>query len=95
MLDKIEDYRDQHPFTAPVGSDTANQFELYDTGGNVAEWCEAQRPADSTSRVLRGGSWNNDDRDYLLSSYRDYYTPDNRDVDLGFRVVLSEEPAGA
>jgi len=41
-----------------------------------------------TSRVLRGGSWNNNDPRNLLASYRNDNTPDNRDNNNGFRVVL-------
>jgi hypothetical protein len=39
-------------------------------------------------RVLRGGSWNNNDPDNLLSSYRNNDDPDNRNDNIGFRVVL-------
>ena len=43
----------------------------------------------STRRVLRGASWyNGGDPDYLLSSYRSTFHPDDRDGDLGFRCVL-------
>jgi hypothetical protein len=38
--------------------------------------------------VLRGGSWNNDHPDNLLSSNRNNNTPDNRNDNNGFRVVL-------
>jgi len=40
------------------------------------------------TRVLRGGSWINDNPDNLLSSYRNNNTPDNRNDNNGFRVVL-------
>jgi hypothetical protein len=40
------------------------------------------------TRVLRGGSWNNDHPDNLLSSNRNNNTPDNRNDNNGFRVVL-------
>ena len=39
-------------------------------------------------RVLRGGSWNNDNPDNLLSSNRNNNTPGNRNNNNGFRVVL-------
>jgi hypothetical protein len=42
-----------------------------------------------TARVLRGASWNNDNPDNLLSSYRNNNTPDNRNDNVGFRVVLA------
>jgi len=41
-----------------------------------------------TSRVLRGGSFNNNDRDNLLSSYRNNDEPTDRNDNNGFRVVL-------
>ena len=38
-------------------------------------------------RVLRGGSWGNDDSDNLMSSNRNNNDPDNRNNNIGFRVV--------
>ncbi len=46
-----------------------------------------------SARVLRGGSWNNNDPDNLLSSNRNNNHPDNRDDNNGFRVVLAGDPA--
>jgi len=45
----------------------------------------AERPK---NRVLRGGSWNNNDPDNLLSSNRNNNTPTNRNDNNGFRVVV-------
>ena len=42
-----------------------------------------------TDRVLRGGSWNNNDPRNLLSSNRNNDHPGNRNDNNGFRVVLS------
>ena len=47
-----------------------------------------ERRQRQTSRVLRGGSWNNNDPDNLLSSNRNNNTPDNRNNNIGFRCVL-------
>ena len=40
------------------------------------------------SRVLRGGSWNNINRDNPASSNRNNNTPDNRNNNNGFRCVV-------
>lgn len=82
----VDDYR----FTSPVGSFTANQFGLYDLGGNAMEWCEDWFFRRS-NRVMRGGSWSRPSLGpvHLLSSSRWGFPPDyNRDDDLGFRCVL-------
>jgi RNA-directed DNA polymerase len=55
-----------------------------------ARWPLATRPErrrQPTARVLRGGSWDNDNPDNLSSSYRNNNTPDNRNDNIGFRVV--------
>lgn len=71
--------------TSPMGSFAANQYGLYDMGGNVWQWCEDWHDANRTYRVLRGGSW----RDIILrSSFRERGLPTYRDDDRGFRCVL-------
>ena len=46
------------------------------------------RHGGAPNRVLRGGSWNNNDSTNLLSSNRNNDTPTNRNDNNGFRVVL-------
>jgi formylglycine-generating enzyme required for sulfatase activity len=48
----------------------------------------AARRQESASRVLRGGSWNNNNRDNLLSSYRHCLVPADCLGYVGFRVVV-------
>ena len=79
---------DDYDRTSPVGKFQKNTHGLYDLGGNVWEWCSSYNDGSSGSRVLRGGSWYDSHRGYLLSSYRINYDPGDRDVSFGFRCVV-------
>ena len=87
--------------TSEVGQYKANGFGLHDVSGNVWEWVEdcwndsyAGGPADGSAwtsgdcdtRVLRGGSWDDDPWD-LRSAYRDRYFTGYRLSNVGFRVA--------
>jgi hypothetical protein len=85
----IHDYNDGFPETAPVGSFPPNEFGIHDLGGNVWEWCDDLYAPESKDRVLRGASWIDCDRGYLLASYRIHYPPGARYHDYGFRCVLA------
>ena len=85
----------------PAGVDMANGYGLYDTAGNVLEWCgdrysesyyssspigNPTGPAAGTHRVIRGGGWE-DFASLLRSASRNAYFPALPGHDLGFRVV--------
>ncbi|WP_458250602.1 formylglycine-generating enzyme family protein [Geobacter anodireducens] len=87
--------------TAPVGSFAPNPYGMFDTAGNVWEWCVDTwhesydgAPADGSPwiggedsrRVQRGGSFGSKPR-YIRSSARGRGAQDGRYVYLGFRVV--------
>lgn len=93
--------------TVAVGSlSVANAFGLYDTHGNVWEWCLDSwhdsylgAPADSTVwekdgvagiRILRGGSWDSSAGE-CRSSGRRQSISSSRSNNIGFRVVAEPE----
>jgi len=86
--DVIAGYNDGFENTSPVGSFAANQFGLYDMGGNVWQWCEDWRDKDQKNRVMRGASWFFYRRLDLQSSCRVPGAPDYRNGNVGFRCVL-------
>ena len=92
--------------TEPVDAFTPNPWGLYQTHGNVLEWCEdawnetyANAPADgsawilgdSSRAVLRGGSWSYVP-DGLRSAARNGLQRDFRYRNIGFRVARTIIP---
>ncbi|WP_017718612.1 bifunctional serine/threonine-protein kinase/formylglycine-generating enzyme family protein [Kamptonema formosum] len=90
--------------TTDVGSFPPNAFGLYDTHGNVWEWCAdpwhddyTGAPSDGSvweaggnknRRLLRGGSWYYFPR-RCRAAFRCWFVPDFRYGIFGFRVALS------
>ncbi len=92
-------YRKQ---TVDVKDLPCNAWGLYQMHGNVWEWCQdwfgdysAEAVTDPSGpdsggyRVLRGGSWDSLGR-YVRSASRDWFTPADRYVSIGFRLARGQ-----
>jgi formylglycine-generating enzyme required for sulfatase activity len=85
----IVGYDDGYAASSPVGSYPANEYGLYDMGGNVWQWCGDWYDASHKNRLLRGASWGNALPNFLLSSFRAPSVTGRRDACYGFRCVLA------
>jgi len=94
-------YKNSGDTPHPVGGKKPNAWGLYDMHGSVFEWCHdgyGEYPSGSVTdptgaalgsfRVDRGGSFANQ-TDFCRSAVRNWDSPDDRSIDLGFRVLRS------
>ena len=84
-------YNNSGGSTTNVGtySSDPSSYGTFDQGGNVWEWND--EVIDSSSRWLRGGSFNNNESN-LRASYRVNYDPTFENNRVGFRVASVPEP---
>lgn len=92
-------WNDRKAFLATVGAFKPNAFGLYDTHGNVSEWCEdvyledrylkprGFRPLAGVRKVARGGTFMYRPGACLVARRFAPRPPDDRRCDLGFRIV--------
>ena len=88
--------------TRPTGTYEPNAYGLYDVCGNVWEWVadwysadyyglgdmrDPRGPQAGNLRLVRGGSWVNDDVAMLRCAYRHKVPPDTYSYSVGFRIV--------
>ena len=90
--DKLANYDNNVGATTAVGRypEGGTPEGLMDMAGNVWEWMEDWYEGyEGKYRSLRGGSWYLNEN-ALRCSYRVYYSPGNRNLNVGFRVVRSQ-----
>ena len=91
----IDDYG-----THQVGTKSANELGIYDMSGKVWEWCNdlygAYNSDDQTNpkgaskgniRLFRGGGWGSTESECAVT-YRNYATPNVRNINIGLRIAL-------
>lgn len=83
--------------TSAVGQTkgATNPYGLSDMTGNVWEWTSSVYDATQPYLILRGGSWVNDNPQFLRAAYRFDDNPDDRNYGIGFRVAVAALPQDA
>ncbi|GHE73296.1 formylglycine-generating enzyme family protein [Streptomyces vinaceus] len=80
---------DGYESTAPAKSFRPNGYGLYNTVGNVWEWCADRFTPHTLNRVMRGGSYLCHDsycNRYRVAA-RSSNTPDSSTANIGFRIA--------
>ena len=90
--------------TNPAGSKRPNAFGLYDTSGNLMEWCsdywygsydslsviDPAGPSSGYARVRRGGAWGNE-ASFCRSAARGGGPQNTRSIRYGFRIAITAD----
>jgi len=79
---------DEFDEPAPVGSFPPDRNGCFDVTGNVWEWCEELYSPNEQKRFVRGGGAGTSDLKRLCSE-RWPFPANSRNIERGFRVVLS------
>ena len=95
---------DPLPYTSPAGVFSPNSYQLYDTIGNVMEWCwdrysstyysnspasDPHGPVSGSYRTCRGGGYAMNASGCRVSSRWSLNSPSDKWNDTGFRVARS------
>ncbi|MBL9115243.1 MAG: SUMF1/EgtB/PvdO family nonheme iron enzyme [Verrucomicrobiaceae bacterium] len=90
----LADYKDGFPAASPVEGIKADPRGIFGLSGNVWEWVAedygGEDPVQAVKGTARGGGFRSADRAELQSGFRRALSPDGREDDVGFRLMLSD-----